>query len=130
MQKILSIALVAMALGAGIPICAHAQVKVGVIVSATGPAASLGIPQQNTLSLLPKQMAGRSIDYILLDDASDTTTAVKDMRKLVDEDHVDLVIGPSTTPNALALTDIASESGTPVISLAAEISIISPMDAK
>jgi len=129
-QKILSVALVAMALNAGIPISASAQVKVGVIVSATGPAASLGIPQQNTLSLLPKQMAGQSIEYILLDDASDTTTAVKDMRKLIDEDHVDLVIGPSTTPNALALTDIAAESGTPVISLAAAISIISPMDAK
>jgi branched-chain amino acid transport system substrate-binding protein len=107
-----------------------AQLKVGVIVSATGPAASLGIPQQNTLALLPRQIGQESVSYILLDDASDTTTAVKDMRKLIDEDHVDLVIGPSTTPNALALTDIAAESGTPVISLAAAISIISPMDAK
>lgn len=129
-QKKRSATFVFAVLLAGIPLVATAQVKVGIIVSATGPAASLGIPQQNTLSLLPKQLAGQSITYILLDDASDTTTAVKDMRKLIDEEHVDLVIGPSTTPNALALTDIAAESGTPVISLAASIAIITPMDAK
>ena len=109
---------------------ASAQVKVGIIVSATGPAASLGIPQQNTATLLPKEVAGKTISYIVLDDASDTTTAVKDMHKLIDEDHVDIVIGPSTTPNALALTDLAAESGTPVISMAASVAVITPMDAK
>ena len=109
---------------------AEAQVKVGVIVSATGPAASLGIPQQNTVALMPKEIAGKTVEYIVLDDASDTTTAVKDMHKLIDEDHVDLVIGPSVTPNALALTDLAAESGTPVISMAASVAIVAPMDAK
>jgi branched-chain amino acid transport system substrate-binding protein len=109
---------------------ANAQVKVGIIVSATGPAASLGIPQQNTASLLPREIDGKSITYIVLDDQSDTTTAVKDMHKLIDEEHVDVVMGPSTTPNALALTDLAAQSGTPVISLAASIAVISPMDAK
>jgi branched-chain amino acid transport system substrate-binding protein len=109
---------------------ASAQIKVGIIVSATGPAASLGIPQQNTVALLPKEMGGKKVEYILLDDASDTTTAVKNVRKLTSEDHVDVIIGSSVTPNALAMTDPAVEAETPVISLAAANSIIAPMDAK
>jgi branched-chain amino acid transport system substrate-binding protein len=121
-------------IAAGLALCAvapvHAQIKVGIVVSATGPAASLGIPQQNTVALLPKEMGGKKVQYILLDDASDTTTAVKDVRKLMSEDKVDILIGTSTTPNALAITDAAVEGETPVISLAAAISVISPMDAK
>lgn len=109
---------------------AHADVKVGIVVAATGPAASLGIPQKNTASLLPKEMAGQKIEYIVLDDASDTTTAVKNIKKLIDEEHVDVVIGPSTTPNAIAMTDPAVDSETPVISLAAAAALVTPMDAK
>ena len=111
-------------------ISAHAQVKVGIVVSATGPAASLGIPQKNTAALLPKEMSGQKMEYIVLDDASDSTTAVKDIRKLIDEEHVDVVIGPSTTPNAIAMTDAAVESETPVISMAAAAALILPMDAR
>ncbi|MEO8935406.1 MAG: ABC transporter substrate-binding protein [Burkholderiaceae bacterium] len=109
---------------------AEAQIKVGIVVSATGPAASLGIPQKNTAALLPREMSGQKIEYIVLDDASDTTTAVKDIKKLIDEEHVDVVIGPSTTPNAIAMTDPAVESETPVISLAAAAALITPMDAR
>ena len=109
---------------------ARAQLKVGIVVSATGPAASLGIPQKNTAALLPKEMAGQKVEYIVLDDASDTTTAVRNIKKLIDEEHVDVVIGPSTTPNAIAMTDSAAESETPVISMAAAAALITPMDAK
>ncbi|MGI9024410.1 MAG: ABC transporter substrate-binding protein, partial [Burkholderiaceae bacterium] len=109
---------------------AQADIKVGIVVSATGPAASLGIPQKNTAALLPKEIAGQKVEYIVLDDASDTTTAVKDIKKLIDEEHVDVVIGPSTTPNAIAMTDPAVDSETPVISMAAAAALISPMDAK
>ena len=109
---------------------AHAQLKVGIVVAATGPAASLGIPQKNTATLLPKEIAGQKVEYVVLDDASDTTTAVKNIKKLIDEEHVDVVIGSSTTPNAIAMTDPAVESETPVISLAAAAALITPMDAR
>ncbi len=109
---------------------ARADLKVGIVVAATGPAASLGIPQKNTAALLPKEMAGQKVEYIVLDDASDTTTAVRDIKKLIDEEHVDVVIGPSTTPNAIAMTDPAVDAETPVISLAAAAALITPMDAK
>ena len=109
---------------------ASAQIRVGVTVSATGPAASLGIPEKNTIALLPKQIAGKTVEYIVLDDATDTTTAVKNARKLVAEDKVDLLIGSTTTPNSLAMLDVAAESHTPMISLAASASIIEPAGDK
>ncbi|WP_341313848.1 ABC transporter substrate-binding protein [Paraburkholderia sp. IMGN_8] len=120
---------IAMALmcGAG---TAFAQVKIGVTLSTTGPAASLGIPEKNTIALLPKEIGGKTVQYIVLDDASDTGKAVQNTRKLIDEDHVDAIIGSTVTPNSLAMLDPVSEGKTPVISLAASAAIISPMDAK
>ncbi|WP_175920666.1 ABC transporter substrate-binding protein [Burkholderia pyrrocinia] len=109
---------------------ASAQVKIGVTLSATGPAASLGIPEKNTIALLPKEIAGKSVQYIVLDDASDTSRAVQNVRKLIDEDHVDAIIGSSVTPNSLAMLDPVSQGKTPTISLAASAQIIVPMDAK
>ena len=109
---------------------ASAQIKVGVSVSATGPAASLGIPEKNTFALMPRQIAGKTVEYIVLDDATDTTTAVKNVRKLVSEDKVDLIIGSTVTPSSLAMLDVAAETETPMISMAASASIIEPLDAK
>jgi branched-chain amino acid transport system substrate-binding protein len=109
---------------------AMAQVKIGVTLSTTGPAASLGIPEKNTIALLPKEIAGKSVQYIVLDDASDTSRAVQNTRKLIDEDHVDAIIGSTVTPNSLAMLDPVAEGKTPMISLAASAAIISPMDAK
>ena len=76
------------ALLSGLSLAALADVNVGVTLSATGPAASLGIPEKNTIDLLPKTVAGQKVNYIVLDDASDTTTAVKNLRKLISEDKV------------------------------------------
>lgn len=107
-----------------------AQIKVGVNVSATGAGASLGIPEKNTFALLPKEIGGKKVEYIILDDASDSTTAVKNARKLVSEDKVDLLIGSTIVPTSLAMIDVAAETETPMISMAAAASIISPSDAK
>jgi len=107
-----------------------ADVKIGVTVSATGPAASLGIPEKNTVALLPKEIAGQKVEYIVLDDATDSTQAVKNARKLTSEDHVDALVGSTVVPNSLAMIDIASETHTPMISMAAAASIVEPMDSK
>jgi branched-chain amino acid transport system substrate-binding protein len=102
---------------------AGAQIKVGVDLSATGPAASLGIPQKNTVALLPKEIAGKSVEYIVLDDASDSTQAVSNMRKLITEEKVDVILGSSITPNSIAMIDVAAETETPMISMAASAKI-------
>ena len=109
---------------------AQAEINVGVTVSATGPAASLGIPEKNTIALMPKTIGGQKINYIVLDDASDTTAAVNNTRKLISENKVDIILGSTTTPNSLAMIDVAAESQTPVISMAASARIIEPMDGK
>jgi len=123
-------ALVAPALALAAAQVAAQDIKVGVTVSATGPAASLGIPERNTFALMPQSIGGRKVTYIILDDASDTTSAVKNTRKLIGEDKVDVVVGSTVTPNSLAMIDIAAETETPMISMAASSRIVEPVDAK
>lgn len=123
-KPLLTVALCASALAA------WADVNVGVTISATGPAASLGIPEKNTISLMPKTIGGQKINYIVLDDASDTTAAVNNTRKLIAENKVDVILGSTTTPASLAMIDVAAEAQTPMISVAASARIIEPMDAK
>ena len=108
----------------------NADINVGVTVSATGPAASLGIPEKNTIALMPQTIGGQKVNYIVLDDASDTTTAVANASKLITESKVDIVLGSTTTPNSLAMIDVAAESQTPMISMAASSTIVEPVDAK
>ncbi len=109
---------------------AVADINIGVTLSATGPAASLGIPEKNSFSLLPTSIAGQKLNYIILDDASDTTTAVKNARKLISEHKVDVIVGSTTTPNSLAMIDIVAEGETPMISMASAARIVEPMDEK
>jgi branched-chain amino acid transport system substrate-binding protein len=123
-------ALVAPALALGSTQVAAQDLKVGVTVSATGPAASLGIPERNTFPLMPQTIGGRKVQYIILDDASDTTSAVKNTRKLIAEDNVDVIVGSTVTPNSLAMIDIAAETETPMIAMAASSRIVEPVDAK
>ncbi len=109
---------------------AQADINVGVTVSATGPAASLGIPEKNTIALMPQTIGGQKVNYIVLDDASDTTNAVSNARKLITENKVDIILGSTTTPNSLAMLDVVSEAQTPMISMAASAAIVEPVDAK
>ncbi len=122
--------LVALAILACCALPVSAQIKIGLTLSTTGPAVSLGIPEKNTVALLPKTIGGKSVEYIVFDDASDTTAAVANTRRLTVEDKVDAIIGSTTTPNSLAMTDAVAESGTPTISLASSARIIEPMNAK
>jgi branched-chain amino acid transport system substrate-binding protein len=122
------------ALGAALAVMlagpAVADINIGVTIAATGPAASLGIPQRNTIELLPTSIGGEKVNWIVLDDGSDTTKALTNARKLISEDKVDVLVGSSTTPNSLAMREAAVDSGTPMISLAASAQIINPTDPK
>ncbi|MBL8302930.1 MAG: ABC transporter substrate-binding protein [Ideonella sp.] len=121
---------IALAAAALVATAAQADINVGVTVSATGPAASLGIPEKNTIALMPKEIAGQKVNYIVLDDASDTTKAVSNTRKLITEDKVDIILGSTTTPNSLAMIDVVAEAQVPMISMAASARIVEPVDAK
>jgi len=109
---------------------AIADINVGVTLSATGPAASLGIPEKNTFELLPTTIAGEKINWIVLDDGSDTTKAVQNAKKLIGENKVDVLVGSTITPNSLAMVDIAAEAETPMLSMAASARIVDPANPK
>jgi len=114
-------------IGAG---AAHADINVGVTLSATGPAASLGIPERNTFELLPTTIAGQKVNWIVLDDASDTTKAVTNTRKLITEDKADVIVGSTITPNSLAMIDVVADAETPMISMAASGRIVDSANPK
>lgn len=105
---------------------AKADIKVGVILSLTGPAASLGIPARNTVELWPKEIAGQKLQVTILDDASDPGAATTAARKLTSENNVDVIVGPSTTPTSLAMMQVADETGTPTLTLAGSSAIVNP----
>lgn len=107
---------------------AFAQVHVGLSLSLTGPAASLGAPARNMVELLPREVDRTRIEYIVLDDASDPTNAVKNFHKLVEEHKVDVVIGSSTTPSTLSMVEPAARAGVPLVSVASGTAIVSPQD--
>lgn len=109
---------------------AMADITIGVTIATTGPAASLGIPEKNGLEFAPKTIAGQKVKFVVYDDASDTTTAVQNTKRLISESNVDLIIGPSTTPNALAMVDLATEAKTPMISLASGKPIVVPIEKR
>jgi branched-chain amino acid transport system substrate-binding protein len=101
---------------------------VGVILSLTGPAASLGVPARNTVNLWPKKIGGQDVVLTVLDDGSDPGAATSAARKLTSEEHVDVIVGPSVTATALAIMQVAQETGTPVMTLAGGGAIVSPMN--
>ena len=109
---------------------AVAQVKIGLMVSATGPTAAIGIPQKNTGALLATRVGDTTIEYVQLEDGGDTTRAVQNVKKLIGEDHVDALIGPSTTPNALAILDVIADSKVPLLATVGTSSVVEPVDAK
>ena len=109
---------------------AFAQVKVGLMVSATGPTTAIGIPQKNTGELLPKKVGDATVEYIQYDDGGDTTRAVQNAKKLLQEHNVDAIIGPSTTPNALAILDLVAEGKVPLMATVGTSSVVEPLDAK
>jgi branched-chain amino acid transport system substrate-binding protein len=104
------------------------QVRIGLMVSATGPTSAIGIPQRNTAALLPTKVGDTAIEYISLEDGGDPTRAVQNAKRLISEDHVDALIGPSTTPNALAILDVIAENKVPLLATVGTSAVVEPMD--
>lgn len=110
------------------PALAQGQVvKIGVVVSASGPTAVVGIPQRNTAALLPTQVGDLRLEYTVLDDASDTTQSVTGVKKLIAEQHIDALIGPPGTPNAMAVLPFIAESKVPMLSPTGGAAVVLPM---
>ncbi len=94
-----------------------AEVVVGVSVSSTGPGASLGVHVGKAIALMPKTIGGEAVRYVVLDDTSDPTVGARNVRRFAVEDKVDVIIGSSTVPVAIAQGAVANEAHIPFIAL-------------
>ncbi len=107
-KTLVTLAITALSAGAAL-----ADLTIGVSLPLTGPASGLGIPMGNQLKLWPQSIAGEKLKLIVLDDATDPTNGVKNARRFVTDDKVDLILGSAATPVGIAMADVALESKTP-----------------
>ena len=94
------------------------EITIGISISTTGPAAALGVPERNALDFVPKEIAGVPLKVIVLDDGGDPTNATTNARRFVTESKADVIMGSSTTPPTIAVSNVANEAGIPHLSLA------------
>ena len=94
------------------------EITIGISISTTGPAAALGIPERNALEFVPKEIGGVPLKVIVLDDGGDPTNATTNARRFVTESKADVIMGSSTTPPTIAVSNVANEAGIPHIALA------------
>jgi branched-chain amino acid transport system substrate-binding protein len=111
----LSAAIVAAALALpALPAAAQtSEITIGISISTTGPAAVLGIPERNALEFVPKEIGGVPLKLIVLDDGGDPTNATTNARRFVTESRADIIMGSSTTPPTIAISNVANEAGIP-----------------
>jgi branched-chain amino acid transport system substrate-binding protein len=100
---------------------ASAQIKIGAIISITGPTAALGVGYKSAFATFPAEIDGKSVTYIIRDDAADASQAVTIAQRMIEEDHVDAIIGPSLTACAYAVQPIATAAKVPMV-------VTSPLD--
>src|SRR5580704_6745489 len=94
------------------------EITIGITITTTGPAAALGIPERNALEFVPKEIGGVPLKVIVLDDGGDPTNATTNARRFVTESKVDIIMGSSTTPPSVAVSNVANEAGIPHFGLA------------
>lgn len=104
----------------------RAEITLGAILSLTGPAAGVGVPQRDAIALLPAEIAGQAVRWVVADDATDPATAVKAARRLIDEEHVDAILGASTGPASLAVVEVGGAAGVPMFSLSDSRAVVDP----
>jgi branched-chain amino acid transport system substrate-binding protein len=106
------------------------EITIGVDFSTTGPSASLGIPNQNAILLAPHVLGGQKVRYIFLDDASDPATAVQNAKRLISQDNIDVLIGPSVTPTTIGVIETVAAAKVPMLTAGSTSRLVLPMDAQ
>ncbi len=120
------------ALTAGAP-QASARIKIGAVLSVTGPASFLGEPEKKTLEIYVQDINakggvnGEQLDLIVYDDGGDANNARTFATRLVEQDRITAMVGGTTTGTSLAMIPVFEEAQVPFISLAGSIQIIRPV---
>ena len=133
MQKIAIAALLIGLAVSGTAGSATAQVKVGAVLSASGPASFLGDPERKTLDLYVEDINrqggvnGQKLQLVIYDDGGDANAARTFATRLVEEDKVAAMVGGTTTGTTLAMIPVFEDAQIPFISLAGAVQIIEPV---
>ena len=112
---------------------ASGTIKIGGLFAVTGPASFLGEPEKKTLELLVKDVNekgginGIKLEAVIYDTGGDATKAVQLATKLIKDDKVSVIIGPSTTGESMAVIPVVEKEKIPLISCAAGIKITDPV---
>ncbi len=126
-------------LALGVPYGAGAQeYRVGVVVAITGPASSLGVPERDAALLVQKEWDARGgitgpdgkkhpVKLIIHDDESKADTTVRNVKKLIAEDKVHVVIASSQSPTSLAVVPVVQDAGVPLLSMGSSHAIVTPV---
>ena len=115
---------------------AEGPYKVGAIFAVTGRASSVGEPEKKTAEMIAEEINkagginGHPLELIMYDDEGDATECMAAMKKLINEDNVSVVIGPSTSGTSLAIVGLAEEAQIPMISCAANKRIVMPVERR
>jgi len=110
-----------------------ADIRIGAVLSVTGPAAFLGDPELKTLQLYVERInaaggvLGRKLALVHYDDASDANKAHGFGKRLIESDNVDLIIGGTTTGATMAVAPLVEKAGVPFISLAGAVAVVEPV---
>lgn len=123
----------ALAFGAFTGALAAEPIKVGSVLSVTGPAAFLGDPELKTLQMyvddINKQggVLGRPLQLVHYDDGSDANKANSFAKRLLDDDKVDIIVGGTTTGSTMSMVPLVERAGVPFVSLAGAVVIVEPV---
>jgi branched-chain amino acid transport system substrate-binding protein len=115
------------------PVLAAETLRIGALFSITGPASFLGEPERNTLEMLVKEanakggVKGHKLELVVYDTQGDATKAVQLATKLIKNDKVSIIVGPSTTGETMAVIPVVEKEKIPMISCAAGIKITDPV---
>jgi branched-chain amino acid transport system substrate-binding protein len=119
---------------AALPLAAQGgTVKIGAILSVTGPASNLGAPEAKTLEMLVEQtnaaggIAGRKVELVLKDSMASPEKAISFARQLIEEEQVLAILGPTGSGETLKIKDICEENQTILVSCASGEAIVNPV---
>jgi len=111
---------------------ASGTIKIGGLFAVTGPASFLGEPEKKTLEMLVKEanakggVGGMKLEAVIYDTTGDATKAVQLATKLIKDDKVSVIVGPSTTGESMAVIPVVEKEKIPLVSCAAGIKITDP----
>lgn len=133
MKKIIALVTGITTLLLAVAAIAAEPLRIGALFSVTGPASFLGEPEKNTLEMLVKDanakggIGGRKLELVVYDTQGDVTKSVQLANKLIKNDKVSVIVGPSTTGESMAVIPVAEKEKIPLLSCAAGIKITEPV---